>query len=160
MDKYTRIEISVGLFLIAGAAILGYLSVSLGGLELMPREHYHIHARFASVGDLSSGAPVRIAGVRVGEVESIRLVDYAAEVTLHVEQPLELPADTIASIRTSGLLGESYVSLSPGGAEANMKDGDRVMQTEPAIDLIHLLSKYAFGGGGGGDGDAVEEEPF
>ena len=143
MSEYSRNELAVGVFVIIGVAAIGYLSASIGGVEFFPGPKTNVTARFASIGDLKSGASVRLAGVQVGEVAQIRLVDYAAEVDLALNAAIDVPADTIASIRTSGLLGESFVLLRPGGSEKNLQSGDRVAQTEPAIDLIDLFVKYA-----------------
>ena len=142
-DRYRRSEIAAGLFVIAGTAALAYLSISIGGVELLQRDTVRVSARFASIGDLKVDGPVKIAGVKVGRVESIRLADYAAEVELSVQRDVPLPSDTIASIRTEGLLGESYVLLRPGGADSDLASGDRIVQTEPAVDLIDLVVKYA-----------------
>ena len=143
MSEYSRNEFAVGVFVIIGVAAIGYLSASIGGVEFFPGPKTRVTARFASIGDLKSGASVRLAGVQVGEVEAIQLVDYAADVSLALDATVAIPADTIASIRTSGLLGESFILLRPGGSEKNLKSGDKVAQTEPAIDLIDLIVKYA-----------------
>lgn len=163
MEEYTRTEIAIGLFVIVGVAAVAYLSVSVAGLELFPEETTNIKARFASVGQLKEGAVVKVAGVQVGSVKDIRLEDYAAETDLAIKRSVELPADTIASIRTEGLLGESYVLLRPGGSPENLTTGDRIAQTEPAIDLIDLVVKYALEGGGedeGGGGEAPADDPL
>lgn len=144
MPRYTRIEIAVGVFVLLGTAGLAYLSISIGGVSLFPNHRYRISARFASVGDLAEGAAVRLAGVPVGEVTDIRLDDYAARVELRVQGSLKLPKDTIASIKTAGLLGEAYVSLSPGASEQDLQEGGRIAQTEPPLDLFELVEKYAF----------------
>ena len=81
----------------------------------------------------------------IGSVEAIRLVDYFAEVELAVDRKVQLPTDTIASIATAGLLGESHVSLSPGAADRNLAAGERITHTEPALNIADLLSRYAFG---------------
>jgi phospholipid/cholesterol/gamma-HCH transport system substrate-binding protein len=155
MESYTRLEIVVGVFVLLGLAALGWLSVSIGGMHLFGGQEMPVHARFATVGALKEGAAVKLAGVPVGQVKDIQLQNYAAEVTLGVRTGLELPADTIASIRTEGLLGEAYVNLSPGASEENLKPGGRIGQTEPPVDLMELLSRYAFGsvesGPGGGN---------
>lgn len=143
-DGFTRTEITVGGFVLAGLALIGYLSVSLGDFNPLPKDRVTLHARFASVGDLDKGSPVKIAGVTIGRVGDIRLVDYVAEVELRVDAAIEVPADSIASIRTTGLLGQSYVSLSPGGSAESLGEGGRIAQTEPAIDLASLLQKYVF----------------
>jgi phospholipid/cholesterol/gamma-HCH transport system substrate-binding protein len=141
----TKTEIVVGGFVMLGIAALGYLSISIGGVELIPPDRYLLKARFASVGDLKQGAPIRLAGVRVGQVTDVRLKDYLAEAELAIVRSLVLPKDTVASIRSEGLLGDTYVSLSPGGSLENLRDGSLVTQTEPAIDLSDLLARYAFG---------------
>jgi phospholipid/cholesterol/gamma-HCH transport system substrate-binding protein len=142
---HTKTEVLVGLFVMLGLGALGYLSVSIGGLELVPPDRYVLKARFASVGDLKEGAPIRLAGVKVGEVQSVRLKDYLAETELAIGRSIELPKDTIASIRSEGLLGDVYVSLTPGGSLKNLHAGELVAQTEAAVDLTDLLARYAFG---------------
>jgi len=144
MDKYTRAEIAVGAFVVVGVALLGYLSISIGGFSLLPSHRYRLHARFASAGALKPGAAVKIAGVAVGKVEGITLVNYVAAVDLSLDRDVALPTDTIASIRTEGLLGSAYVAISPGSAEKNLAPGARISQTEPALDLVDLLIKYGF----------------
>lgn len=144
MGQYSRTEMAVGSFVLLGCAALAYLSISIGGISPWSGNRYAITARFANVGDLSAGAVVKLAGVPVGEVREITLDRYAAEVTMRIDGALQLPADTIASVKTEGLLGEAYVSLSPGASEENLKDGGRVTQTEPPLDLFELIEKYAF----------------
>jgi phospholipid/cholesterol/gamma-HCH transport system substrate-binding protein len=142
-ERYKKSEVAAGLFVLLGVAALAYLSISIGGLELLRRDMVQVSARFASIGDLKVDAPVKIAGVKVGRVKTIRLTDYVADVQLEVRREVALPSDTIASIRTEGLLGESYVLLRPGGSELDLASGDRIGQTEPAVDLIDLVVKYA-----------------
>jgi phospholipid/cholesterol/gamma-HCH transport system substrate-binding protein len=142
---YKKSEIAAGAFLLLGIAVLAYLSISIGGLNLLARDDYRLFARFSNVGDLRLRAPVKVAGVTIGRVEAIRLADYYAEVELAVNRNVRLPADTIASIATAGLLGESHVSLSPGAADRNLAPGARITQTEPALNMADLLSRYAFG---------------
>lgn len=166
----TKTEFLVGAFVMLGIAALGYLSISIGGLQLVAPDHYVLKARFASVGDLKVGAPIRLAGVKVGQVTNVQLKDYTAEAELSVGRALTLPKDTIASIRTEGLLGNTYVALSPGGSLENLRDGAQVSHTEPAIDLSDLLARYAFGqrsapaepnpSGGGPAHDEVFSDPL
>ncbi|HEY7374741.1 MAG TPA: outer membrane lipid asymmetry maintenance protein MlaD [Polyangia bacterium] len=147
MLDYRRSEIIAGAFVLLGLVLLGYLSISIGGVHLSPRHRYQIRARFANVGDLKARAPVKIAGVTVGEVRSIGLADYFAELGLAIDRGVTLPRDTIASITTAGLLGEAYVALSPGAADNDLRDGDVITHTEPALNVADLLARYAFGGG-------------
>lgn len=141
----TKTEMLVGAFVMLGIAALGYLSISIGGLQLVAPDRYVLKARFASVGDLKQGAPIRLAGVKVGQVTGVRLKDYSAEADLSIARALVLPKDSVASIRSEGLLGNTYVALSPGGSLENLRDGGMVTRTEPAIDLSDLLARYAFG---------------
>lgn len=144
MQRYGKLEIGVGLFLLGGLAAVAYLSLTLGGVT-WNEQRYVISARFSSVGDLKTGDAVKLAGVSVGEVTRISLVDYAAETELSLQRSLELPEDTIASIQTAGLLGDAYVSLSPGASERALNAGQRLARTEPAINISELIAKYAFG---------------
>jgi len=153
-----------------GIAALGYLSISIGGLQLVAPDRYVLKARFESVGDLKQGAPIRLAGVKVGQVTSVTLKGYSAEAELSIGRALVLPKDSVASIRTEGLLGNTYVSLSPGGSLEDLRDGGLVSRTEPAIDLSDLLARYAFGqhssptdsapSGGGPSHDDVFSDPL
>lgn len=144
MQRYGKLEISVGLFVLGGFAALAYMSLTLGGVT-WNEQRYVISARFSSVGDLKTGNAVKLAGVPVGEVTRISLIEYAAETELSLQRSLELPDDTIASIQTAGLLGDAYVSLSPGASERTLNAGQRLARTEPAISISELLAKYAFG---------------
>ena len=145
MQPYTKIEISVGAFVIIGGLALAYLSFTLGGLSFQSRRHYQLTARFSSVGELKLGDTVKVAGVSVGEVKRVKLVDFSAEAELLLDDDLKLPEDTIASIQSAGLLGDAYVSLSPGGSDRNLPSGARILHTEPAISITELIAKYAFG---------------
>lgn len=144
-SSHTKTEILVGAFMMLGIAALAYLSVSIGGLEVFAPERYVVRARFESVGDLKPGAPIRLAGVKIGQVVSVELKDYLAETKLSIGRAILLPRDTVASIRSEGLLGDTYVTLTPGGSLENLRDGALVTHTEPAIDLSDLLARYAFG---------------
>jgi phospholipid/cholesterol/gamma-HCH transport system substrate-binding protein len=156
---YTKTEIVAGAFVVLGLVVLGYLSISIGGLRLMPRDDYRVRARFSNVGDLKPRAPVKVAGVTIGRVESIRLADYYGEAELAIARKVSLPRDTIASIATAGLLGDAYVALSPGGDEANMKDGDRITHTEPALNVADIIGRYAFGGQAPAGGAEPKQTP-
>ncbi len=145
MNVYTRQEISVGLFVTLGALALAYLSLELGGLKLMRDGGSTVSARFSSVGSLKVGDPIKIAGVDVGEVSAIRLVDFEAEADLGISKSVVLPEDSIASIQSAGLLGDAYVSISPGASDRDLEDGGKITRTEPAVSFTDLLAKYAFG---------------
>jgi phospholipid/cholesterol/gamma-HCH transport system substrate-binding protein len=152
MRPYSRIEISVGLFVVVGVLAVAYLSLTLGGLSFGRDHRYTLSARFASAGDLKVGDPVKVAGVTVGEVTRITLEDYAARAEFALADSVKLPTDTIASIKTAGLLGDAYVSMSPGAAQADLPAGGSISRTEPAISILDLIAKYAFG-------SAVSDKP-
>jgi phospholipid/cholesterol/gamma-HCH transport system substrate-binding protein len=143
--KKLDLELSVGLFILAGILCLGYLSVNLARMEVMGGRGYEVYALFTNVGGLKKGAQVVIAGVDVGRVKGVAIEDFRAKVSLSINQGIEIPEDTIASIRTRGLIGEKFVNITPGGSEEMISPGGRIWDTEPAVDLEELISKFAFG---------------
>lgn len=145
MTSYTRYELGVGAFVVLGGLALAYLSINLSGLQPFQQRQATLTARFSSIGSLKEGDPVKIAGVTIGSVTAVRLVNYDAEATFALYTPVKLPADSIASIQSAGLLGDSYVSLLPGASDDDLEDGGRITRTEPAVSLTELIAKYAFG---------------
>lgn len=145
--KPTRLEILVGLFVILGLAAVAYLTIKLGAGSLTTGDTYVIEARFTNTGGLNRGSSVLLAGVTVGRVEDIRLdpADYSAIVTLRIQSSVKLPTDSMASVKTSGLIGDKFVGLSPGADEAFLTAGNRIIMTESAVDLESLIGKVAFG---------------
>jgi phospholipid/cholesterol/gamma-HCH transport system substrate-binding protein len=144
--KGFSIELAVGIFILLGLIGVAYLTINLGGVDLFGSRYTHISARFNSVSGLKPGAQVEIAGVVVGKVDRIRLDDYRAVVDMLIEPGVEVQADAIASIKTQGIIGDKYVNISPGGSDTILKDGDCITETESAIDLEELVSKFVFGG--------------
>ncbi|MBI1894564.1 MAG: outer membrane lipid asymmetry maintenance protein MlaD [Candidatus Rokubacteria bacterium] len=143
--KRTNLELTVGGFVLIGILALGYLSINLGRVELLGRRGYMIFADFPTVGGLKSGSSVEIAGVEVGRVDSIRLANYQARVTFRIQEGVKLQEDTIASIKTKGLIGEKYVRLSPGGSDRVIQSGGQIREVEAPVDLEELIGKYIFG---------------
>ena len=145
-----RLEFAVGAFLLLALASLLVLAFASTNRQFGGGgDTYPLTARFSTLGQLRLQAPVRIGGVAVGRVAKIDLDPkrFDAVVTLDIEQRYQLPADTAAGIFTSGLLGESYIGLQPGGDPENLKSGEEIAYTQPAVDLIQLAGKYMFGGG-------------
>jgi len=142
-----KMEFGVGLFVLAGLAAIFYLAIAIGGARLWGGDTYQLEARFSSVAGLNVGSRVDIAGVRVGTVRGIRLdpQQFVAIVTLELPRSIELDDDTIASIRTAGLIGDRFVSLSPGGSGIPLEPGDMILDTESAMDIESLISRFAFG---------------
>lgn len=139
-----KTEISVGIFMIAGIACLIYLSVNLGNVDLFGSDNYVIDARFGSIEGLEVAASVEIAGVPVGKVKRIVLEDDEAVVQMEIKKEIKITDDTIASIRTKGIIGDKFIKLTPGGSEDLVGDQDTLMDTESAISLEELVSKYIF----------------
>lgn len=146
--KKTSIETAVGLFVLIGILCVGYLTVKLGKMEIMGREYYHLNAQFESVTGLKAGANIEMAGVPIGKVEAIALDTerQVGRVRLKIQSNVVLTDDVIASVKTRGLIGDKYIKLSPGGSEMVLKSGDTIIETESAMDLEELISKYVFGG--------------
>jgi len=143
--KRSVLDIAVGVFVILGILALGWLSIRLGKVELWGSGNYVVTADFPSAGGLKSGSSIEIAGVQVGRVTAIRLDNYQARVVMAIENSVKLTEDSIASIKTKGLIGEKFVQISPGGSEKIIKPNGKITEVEPPIDLEELLSKYVFG---------------
>lgn len=140
----------VGIFVLIGLLCVGYLTIKLGKMELFSSDGFAISARFNSASGLRAGADVEMAGVPVGRVISIRLDPDPARtqaiVDMLLTQNLHLSDDSMASIKTSGLIGDKYISLSRGGSEEEIPAGGMITETESPMDLESLIAKYAFGG--------------
>jgi phospholipid/cholesterol/gamma-HCH transport system substrate-binding protein len=145
--KQSSVELGVGVFVLLGIICVGYLTIRLGEIEVLGDKTYMLNARFKSVTGLRAGAQVEIAGVQVGQVDSIALdpKDQMAIVRLKVKEAIVLSDDVIASVKTAGLLGDKYILLSPGGSDKILKPGDMIIETEPVLDIEGLIGKFAFG---------------
>ncbi|MCK5009086.1 MAG: outer membrane lipid asymmetry maintenance protein MlaD [Deltaproteobacteria bacterium] len=140
------LELIVGLFIMVGIIALCYISVKLGKMEWVGGSGYQVTAVFPKLGGLKVGALVEIAGIEVGRVKSLSLDDnYQARVVLDINKDVKLQDDSIASIKTKGLLGEKYVDILPGGEDEIIKDGGKIQDTVSPIDLEELIAKYIFG---------------
>jgi len=143
--RRSGLELAVGVFVIIGVLALSYLSIKLGRVELLGGRGYLVTADFPSVGGLKTGSAVEVAGVEVGRVEAIALADYQARVTMRIYAGVELQEDSIASIKTKGLIGEKYVRINPGGSDRLIPPNGRIREVEPPVDIEELISKYIFG---------------
>lgn len=146
--KKTSIEMAVGLFVFIGILCVGYLTIKLGKMEILGKEYYSLKAQFESVTGLKVGARVEMAGVPIGKVEAIDLdtEEQVAWVQLKIQSDVILTDDVIASVKTAGLIGDKYIKLSPGGSDLVLNAGDTIFETESAVDIEELISKYVFGG--------------
>jgi phospholipid/cholesterol/gamma-HCH transport system substrate-binding protein len=147
MKKYA-LETSVGVFVLAGLLCVAYLTVKLGKLEVIGGDNYSVVARFKDITGLKNGAYVEMAGVRIGHVSKVGLdfKDNTALVTLDIQNGIRLTDDAIASIKTSGLIGDKFIKISPGGSDDVLKPGGMIVETESSVDLGDLIGKYVFGG--------------
>ncbi|MCS6764190.1 MAG: outer membrane lipid asymmetry maintenance protein MlaD [Candidatus Protistobacter heckmanni] len=158
MNKST-LDVWVGLFVAIGIAALLFLALKAGNMSSLSFEQtYQVSARFENIGGLKPRAPVKSAGVVVGRVSEIRFDDqfYQATVVLSLEKRYKFPKDSSAKILTSGLLGEQYIGIEPGGDGAILADGGKIGLTQSAIVLENLISQFLFnkaaesGGNNGG----------
>ena len=160
MKNSLRFELGVGAFIAMGfACALALAFASTDARGRLGGESYQLKARFSNLGELKVRAPVKVAGVKVGEVAAIALDPqrYDAVVTMRIARAAgELPMDSSAAIHTSGLLGERYVAVLPGGEMEMLGDGDEIAMTQSAIVLENLIGKYMFGGTKPGDSASKE----
>ena len=150
-------DLAVGLFVLLGLAAIAYLSLQLGGVSYKGKGGLELHATFGQIGGLAERAPVVISGVRVGKVTRIGLSDdMRAKVTFDVDQSLQLPVDTSASIRTAGLLGNQFIELEPGAEDEVLQAGGEIELTESALSIEKLVGSLVHDAGLGGDEEAAE----
>jgi len=146
MMKKSSIETSVGLFVLIGMLCVGYLTIKLGKMDLLGDNYYSVYADFNSATGLKGGANVEMAGVKIGQIEDVVLLPNIkiARVQLKIDNDISLAVDVIASVKTAGLLGDRYLSLTPGGSDEYLAAGDSIEETESALDIEDLISKYVF----------------
>ena len=158
-----RLEFAVGAFLLLALASLLVLALaSTNGKFGFGGDTYELKARFTNIGPLRAMAPVKIGGVTIGRVAKIDLdpVKLDSVLTLDIDDRYkDLPGDTSAGILTAGLLGESFIGLSPGGDPESLKPGDEIAYTTPSVDLIQMVGKYMFSGGGASSAPADKPSP-
>jgi phospholipid/cholesterol/gamma-HCH transport system substrate-binding protein len=145
--KKSSVETAVGIFVLICILCVGYLTIRLGKMELLGGNYYTLSARFQSVSGLKQGAHIEIAGIQIGSVSSISYDQdrQVALVEMKIQKGVSLTDDVIASVKTSGLIGDKYIKLSPGGSDMDLESGEMITTTEPAVDLEELISKYVFG---------------
>jgi len=151
MAQRQSFQIGTGLFILLGFAALGYLATQTTSVANFSQgESYELKARFTNVGQLKLRAPVKIAGVRIGSVANVVLEPdkLDALVTLSIDKHYnKIPDDSAAAVFTSGLLGDQYVALQPGGSPDVFKNGDEVILTQSSMQLEELIGKYLVGSG-------------
>lgn len=141
------LDIWVGFFVIIGALGLMFLALKAGNMSSLSFEKtYFVTTRFDNIGGLKPRAPIKSAGVVVGRVGDIRFDDeeFRAQVVLQIEERYHFPKDSSAKILTSGLLGEQYISIEPGGDDKNLANGDQITMTQSAMVLENLISQFIY----------------
>lgn len=140
-----KIEFYVGIFVIIGIICVGYLFIVLGNFNYHAR-HYSIYAYFTSVSGLKEGARIEMAGVEIGTTAQITLDEekLLAKVELEIFKSIALSEDIIASVKTSGIIGEKYIDISPGGSSVLLEPGDEIYNTESSLDIESLVRKFIF----------------
>jgi phospholipid/cholesterol/gamma-HCH transport system substrate-binding protein len=157
-----KLELTVGLFILMGFAcvlVLAFASTNSAGR--LGGDTYEVTARFANTGELKARAPVKISGVKVGEVSELTLdaEKFEAVAKLRISRAAgALPADSSAAIYTAGLLGERYIGITPGGDPEALADGGEIYLTQSAVVLEQLIGKYMFGSGDGAGGNSAPAE--
>ena len=146
--KKTTIDTCVGIFVLIGIACVGYLTVKLGQMDWIGQNHYSIFANFDSITGLRKGGQIEMAGVQIGHIAdiSLDLEKQIAVVEMKIQNEVVLTDDVIASVKTAGLIGDKYIKLSSGGSDEILQPGDLITETESALDLEEMVSKYVFGG--------------
>ena len=146
MQKYSK-ETIVGVFVLAGLACIGYMTVKLGDVGLFGDDSYSLTARFSKVTGLRTGSIVNMLGLEIGRVGKLAIDQdkQQAVVELRIRKGIKIYDDAIASIKTEGIIGDRYVSVDAGGGGTLLKPGDAIVETEAPADLMDLVSKYAFG---------------
>lgn len=150
-----ELDLWVGIFAVAGIGAMLFLSLKVANLaSFSSADTYQIKAKFDNIGGLKVRAAVKSAGVVVGRVGEVRFDNesFEAVVTLNVDSRYQFPKDSSAKILTSGLLGEQYIGLSPGGDSANLKGGDSLKLTQSAVVLENLISQFLYSKAAEGDG--------
>lgn len=143
-----KLEMTVGVFMLVGMLCLGYVSIKLGKMEIMGGDYYTVSAEFDSVSGLKPGARVEVAGVEVGKVDRIALDTKSGDQAiayLKIKTGINITDDVIASVRTSGIIGDKFIKLKPGGSDKFLTDNGKIRETESAIDIEELVSKFIHG---------------
>jgi phospholipid/cholesterol/gamma-HCH transport system substrate-binding protein len=145
--KKINLEMVVGLFILAGFLGFGYLSLQLGEVSFLAGDKkYTLVADFDNISGLKEGAVMEIAGVNIGKVTKVMLSETdRARVYMQVPKEIAISEDAVASVRTQGIIGDKYIRIIQGGSDEVLHDGNFITETESAIDIEEMVSKYIFG---------------
>ncbi len=147
MQNYKRIEITVGIFVFLGLLSAGWMAIKLGQVGGLGEQGYELRAVFDDVGGVRSGSDIMMAGVVIGRVKDVHILDNRkAEVVMRINDDVRIAEDAFASIRTKGIIGDRYIRITQGMEETFLADGDEIEETESALNIEDLVSKYIFSG--------------
>lgn len=139
---------------VMGAVVLavagGFLYFAYNNSNVKPVEGYAVSAAFSNINGIAPGSSVRVGGIKIGVVESLKLdpASFRAIASMRVDNNVKLPKDSSAAVQSAGLLGEKFLAIEPGGEEDNLKDGDKIEFTQPSVSLEEMIGKFVFSGGG------------
>jgi len=141
-----KIEFYVGLFVIIGILCTGYLFIVLGEISFVRDKRYPVYAFFTSVSGLKTGAKIEMVGVQIGNVSTVSIDKerLLAKVELRIDKNIELSEDVIASVKTSGIIGQKYIDILPGGSDTMLEPGEEIFNTESSLDIEALVRKFIF----------------
>lgn len=147
MKKYAM-ETTVGIFVVICLLCVAYLTLKLGDVSFLGDKSYPLFAKFTSVSGLKVGSPVETLGLEIGRVAGFTMdqEDQVAVVELRIGRDVRIYDDAMASIKSYGLLGDKYVNIDAGGGGDLLEPGGTITETQPPVDILELISKYAFGG--------------
>ena len=143
---------------VMGAVVLavagGFLYFAYNNSNVKPIEGYVLSAGFSNISGIAPGSSVRIGGIKIGVVESLDLdpKTYQAVAKMRIRADVNVPKDSSAAVQSSGLLGEKYLAVEPGGDDVNLKDGGKLAFTQPSVSLEEMIGKFVFSGGGADKG--------
>ena len=142
------VETTVGIFVIAGLLCIAYMTLRLGNLDVLGGNYYTLKVRFSSITGLKPGSSVEMLGIQIGQVKGFTLdqENQEAIVEMKIRGDIKIYDDAIASIKTSGLIGDRYIHIDAGGSDVILKPGGIITESEPPVDIEELISKYIFGG--------------
>ncbi len=145
--KRFKMETAVGIFVVIGLVCIGYMSIKLGDVTIFGDNSYSLFAKFSSVSGLKTGSSVQMLGMEIGKVEGMTLdqENQQAVVELRIQNNIVVYDDAIASIKTSGLIGDKYVQIDPGGGGFELEKGANIIDTNPPLDIESLIGKFVFG---------------
>jgi phospholipid/cholesterol/gamma-HCH transport system substrate-binding protein len=148
----------VGIFAILGIAALAILSLSLGKISIFPAPGYTLYASFDNISGLKTGDQVQLDGVQIGKVVHIGLKDMRARVAMRVDQGVQIDREAIAAIKTSGIIGDKYVSIGLGYSNQILANGDTIMHTQDAFVLEDAIGQLINNAGSSGDKDKDKDK--